>query len=82
MLEATEVLEHFQWKSPQEISDYTAKSKNQIAEELADTFYYLLMLSDDLGVDLVKALELKMVVNEKKYPLKKAKGNHQKYTEF
>jgi len=36
LLEAAEVLEHFQWKSKEEIENYTESSKNEIADELAD----------------------------------------------
>ncbi len=39
VLEATEVLEHFQWKSPEEIEKYVIDKKDDIGEELADVLY-------------------------------------------
>lgn len=81
-LEASEVLEHFQWKSKEEIEKYIKTNKNEIGEELADVFYWVLLLANDLNIDIEKAFELKMKKNAKKYPIKKAKGKHNKYTEL
>lgn len=81
-LEASEVLEHFQWKSKEEIEKYIKTNKNEIGEEIADVFYWVLLLANDLNIDIEKAFELKMKQNEKKYPVKKAKGKHNKYTEL
>ena len=50
VLEATEVLEHFQWKSPEEIEKYVIDKKDDIGEELADVLYWILLLSHDLGI--------------------------------
>ncbi len=81
-LEAGEVLEHFQWKSPEEIKKHTKDHNREIAEELADVFYWVLLLSHDLNIDLEKALKQKIKKNAKKYPVKKSKGRHNKYTEL
>lgn len=81
-LEAGEVLEHFQWKSSEEIEKYIKENKKEIADELADVFYWVLLMSHDLNIDIEKALKLKMKENGKKYPVKKAKGRHNKYTEL
>lgn len=82
LLEAGEVLEHFQWKNEKEMKEHITKHKEAIAEEIADTFYWILLMSHDLGIDLTKAVEKKMVKNAKKYPVSKAKGSHKKYTEL
>jgi len=81
-LEAGEVLEHFQWKSKEEIQAYIKTNKTEIAEELADVFYYILLMANDLDIDIVKAFNKKMLQNSKKYPVKKAKGKHTKYTKL
>lgn len=81
-LEASEVLEHFQWKSPEEISKYIKENKKEISKELADVFYWVLLMSSDLGIDIEKAFKLKMKENNKKYPIKKAKGRHTKYNKL
>ena len=80
-LEAAEVLEHFQWKNDTEMSEHVATNKHEVAEEIADVFYWVLLLSNKLDVDLVAAFDKKMKTNEAKYPVKLARGNHKKYTE-
>ncbi len=47
-LEASEVLEHFQWKTPEEIKTYIETHRDDIGEELADVFYWVLLMSHDL----------------------------------
>src|SRR3989338_6366676 len=78
-LEASEVLEHFQWKSKEEIAQYVKKNKKQIGKELADVLYWVLLMSHDLGIDIEKISELKLKENAKKYPIKQAKGKNLKY---
>lgn len=82
VLEATEVLEHFQWKKPEEVNAHAEKSKDEIAEELADVAMYLFELSDNLGIDLKKAIQDKLEKNAKKYPVEKAKGSAKKYNQL
>ena len=82
VLEATEVMEHFQWKNLEEIKNHISKHKKEIGEELADVLYWILLMSHDMNIDINKSLERKLVVANKKYPVEKAKGNHKKYTEF
>lgn len=82
VLEATEVLEHFQWKKPEEVEAHAKKCKDAIAEELADVACYLFELAANLKIDLPKAIEDKLAKNAQKYPIQKAKGNAKKYTEF
>jgi len=79
VLEATEVLEHFQWKSPEEVEKHGVVCKSDIAEELADVAIYLFELADNLGINLSAAIEQKMIKNANKYPSEKAKGKHTKY---
>ena len=80
MLEAAEVLEHFQWKSVQEVDKHAEQCKNEIADELADVAMYLFELADNLGINLPEAIEKKIKKNAEKYPVEKAKGKHTKYT--
>jgi len=82
VLEAAEVIEHFQWKSEKDTKKYLQNNKKHVAEELADVLYCVLLMSHDLGIDILDALDRKMGQNEKKYPVEKAKGNAKKYTEF
>ena len=78
-LEASELLELFQWKT----SEVTVSEKlPQIKEELADVFIYGFMLADNLNLDVEKIISDKIKLNEKKYPVQKSFSNKEKYTEL
>lgn len=79
VLEAGEVMEHFQWKNKEEMEKYVTTNRNEIGEELADVLYWVLLMSHDLKIDVLDALEKKIKINEDKYPVEKSKGNHTKY---
>lgn len=78
-LEASEVLELFQWTKDNQAK---AGKEEEMKDELADVFYWLIMLSNHYGIDLVTALDKKMDKNEIKYPIEKAKGSSAKYSEL
>ena len=82
VLEAAEVMEHFQWKSKEEVGKYIETNKAEIGEELADVLYWILLMSHDLKIDVLEALEKKILKNEDKYPVEKAKGKHTKYNKL
>ena len=82
VLEAAEVMEHFQWKSREEIEKYIKTNKDEIGEELADVLYWVLLMSHDLKIDVLEALEKKILKNEGKYPVEKTKGRHTKYNKL
>lgn len=81
-IEAAELLEHFQWKTPEESYSHAEKKRDELSEEIADVGIYLIALADILGIDLLAAVDRKLVINEKKYPVEKAKGSAAKYTEL
>jgi NTP pyrophosphatase (non-canonical NTP hydrolase) len=81
-LEAAEVMEHFQWKSPAEIKKHIKEKHDEVSDELIDVLYWVLLLANDLNVDIKQAFDRKMVENAKKYPVEKSKGSHKKYTEL
>lgn len=82
VLEAVEVLEHFQWKNQTEIKKYLKTNKEKIGEELADVLYWVLLMSNDIEIDIKEAMEKKLKKNEKKYPVDKAKGKYTKYNKL
>lgn len=82
VLEAGEVMEHFQWKNTEEMVKYVQTNKAEIGEELADVLFWVLLMSHDLEIDILDALDKKIVKNEKKYPIEKSKGNAKKWTEL
>jgi len=81
-VEIAEIVEHFQWLSEEQSKNLSEKKLDEVEAELADTFIYLIRLSDKLGIDLFAATEKKIAVNEQKYPVDKARGNAKKYNEF
>lgn len=78
-LEAAELLEHFQWKTPAEIKAHVKAAREDISDELADVLYWVLVLSHDLGIDMNAALTAKLLKNAAKYPVKKSRGRITKY---
>lgn len=81
-VETSELLEHFQWLTEEQSKNLTPDTKNKVAEEMADVLLYLIMLSDNLGIDLVDSANQKLQENADKYPVDKAYGNSKKYTEL
>jgi dCTP diphosphatase len=82
--EAAELMEHFLWATPEashEIARNPTKRK-KIEEELADVVIYALEFANITGVDVAAAIEVKMAANANKYPVEKAKGRSEKYTDL
>ncbi|MBU2043678.1 MAG: nucleotide pyrophosphohydrolase [Candidatus Omnitrophica bacterium] len=82
ILEASELLEHFQWKTIKEVEEYAKQNQDEIKDEIADIALYLFEMADNLGVDLIDAMDKKLAKNEKKYPVEKARGKHTKYNKL
>lgn len=82
MLEAGEVMEHFQWKNKKEIVTHILGHKEDIADELADVLNLLMILAHDLNIDLSIAVKNKLKKAEIRYPIDQAKGKHTKYTQL
>jgi len=81
-VEAAEIVEHFQWLTEEQSSNLPQKKHDEVEAELADTFIYLIRLADKLDIDLLSATERKIVHNDEKYPVEKARGNATKYSDF
>ncbi len=75
-------MEHFQWKKPEEITEYIKTHKEEIGEEMGDVLNYLLLMAHDFGIDLLDAADKKVEKNARKYPIEKAKGSAKKYNEL
>ena len=82
IVEAAELVEHFQWDTPQESQHLAPEKREAVSHELADTFVYLLRLAEVLKIDLVEAANQKITLNALKYPVEKAKGSNAKYTQY
>jgi len=81
-LEAAELLEHFQWKQPQQVEEHVQSHREELSDELADVACYLFELCANLGIDLDDAIRSKLKKNALKYPVSKSKGRITKYTEL
>ena len=68
IVEAAELLEHFQWKTEAESRELSSEQREAVAAEMADVFLYLLHLGKQLGIDLAEAANAKMQVNERRFP--------------
>ena len=75
VIEAAELLECFQWND----MEYDLQ---HVKEELADVMVYSQNLLDALGLDADEIINMKMTMNEAKYPVEKAKGSAKKYNEL
>ncbi len=75
-IEASELLEAFLWKKPEE-----AKIE-KIKEELADVVNYALLIADKYNLDIFEIVSEKLRINGEKYPVDKSKGTAKKYNEL
>ena len=78
-LEANELLELYQWKNGDEIM---AVDRKRVAEELSDVMLYCISFADRMGFDLDEILNMKMDMNQEKYPVELASGSKEKYDEL
>jgi len=81
-VEASELLEHFQWLTEQQSKTLNSKKKHAVSLEMADVFIYLMRLASELEVDLLAAVEEKIKINNDKYPVEKVRGSSKKYNEY
>ena len=82
--EAAELMEHFLWQSPEQSRTdmEVEKLREKVEEELADIFIFAIEFANISGMDISGIIEAKMKRNAEKYPVEKAKGRSDKYTEL
>jgi NTP pyrophosphatase (non-canonical NTP hydrolase) len=82
--EASELLEHFRFKSEAEVQAMMndVKQRAMISDEMADVMFFLLRLSEKYAFDITGALASKIKTNADRYPVDIARGSNRKYTEF
>lgn len=81
-VEASELVEIFQWLTEEQSYNLSDSKKQHTKEEIADIAIYLLRICMKLDIDLEEAILEKMKKNEEKYPVDKVKGSAKKYTEL
>ncbi len=80
-IESWELLEKFLRKTSDEAYKL-AQNNEDVADELADIFSYILLFAHEAKIDLIHATEKKIQKNDEKYPIEKAKWSSNKYTTF
>lgn len=81
-VEASELVECFQWLTEEQSKNLSPEQCQSVIDEMADIQVYLLRLASKLDVNLIDAVEQKMIKNAEKYPADKVKGSSKKYTEY
>lgn len=69
IVEAAELVEHFQWLTPEQSRSLAPEKLAEVRDEVADTLIYLVELADVLGIDPIAAARDKIVKNAIKYPV-------------
>ena len=82
IVEAAELVEHFQWLTSEESQSLPADKKAEVEAELADILIYLVRIADKLDMDLYRAALEKLQQNAEKYPAEKVRGKSRKYNEY
>ena len=82
IVEAGELLEHFQWMTEAQSRSLSPEKLEEVGSEIADVLLYLVQLSNVLGIDPVQAAQAKILVNAQKYPADRAKGRSAKYDQL
>jgi len=77
--EAGELVEPFQWLTPEQSTRLPDQTRAEVELEAADVLLYLLRLCDKLEIDLVAAGEKKLKLNAEKYPVERARRNALKH---
>lgn len=80
--EANELLALFRFQSDEQIQTMMVTNKEAIEDELIDSLFFILRFASLYHVDLLQALERKMIANRKKYPIELSRGKNIKYTQF
>lgn len=78
IVEAAELLEHFQWLTQQQSRALLPEKLREVEEEIADVLLYLVRLADLLGIDPIDAAHRKIARNEEKYPAHLVRGSADK----
>lgn len=82
-VEASELMEIFQWQVGNEDYDSLSESKKEsVTQEVADVFIYLMRFCSVTGIDPLKAVQEKLKLNDAKYPAGVVKGKSDKYSDY
>lgn len=80
--EAAELVEHFQWLTPEQSAELASDKREAVAHELADILLYLVRMADRLDIDLLRAAFDKLALNERRYPAEQVRGDARRAGEY
>jgi dCTP diphosphatase len=80
--ECAELVEHFQWLTPEQSMDLPEEKLDEVALEMADILIYLIRCAERLDIDLIDAVERKVAINESRYPADKVRGDARRASEY
>ncbi|MGD9172504.1 MAG: nucleotide pyrophosphohydrolase [Candidatus Thiodiazotropha sp.] len=80
--ECAELVEHFQWLTPEQSMNLSQEKHDEVALEMADILIYLIRCAERLDIDLIEAVERKIAINEARYPVEKVFGDARRASEY
>jgi dCTP diphosphatase len=80
--EAAELVEIFQWLTEEQSRCLSATKKPAVSHELADILIYLIRIADKLDIDLISSAQVKIQLNETRYPVERVKGDARRADEY
>lgn len=80
--EAGELVEHFQWLTFEQSTQLSPEKKQAVSYEMADILIYLLRIAERLNIDVLKAVQDKIAINEQRYPADKVRGDARRANEY
>jgi dCTP diphosphatase len=80
--ESAELVEHFQWLTPEQSFNLSEEKHEEVALEMADILIYLIRCAERLDINLIEAAERKIAINEARYPVDKVYGNARRASEY
>ena len=80
--ECAELVEHFQWLTPEQSMQLAPDKLDEVSLELADILIYLIRCAERLDIDLIEAARRKIEINEARYPADKVYGDARRASEY
>lgn len=80
--ECAELVEHFQWMTPEQSMNLTEEKRDAVALEMADILIFLIRCAERLDIDLIEAANRKLAINEARYPVEQVFGDARRASEY
>lgn len=80
--ECAELVEHFQWLTPEQSRALSQEKLDEVSLEVADILIFLIRFCERLGIDPVQSAYRKMAINESRYPVERVFGDARRASEY